>query len=275
MQKFCTLLCVLSLLAHLSIAENHDTKKFIGSDGKEHQMPINRDGLHDLRNMGHHHRLHIHSFDARHLPHMLNQDPIIVSQRNLHITDHGRHIVRRGFGSGTSTKVDSAALAGHQQYESSTSLSKSSAGRSSQNVRFRGGLSDRKAQAPAAAVAASPSAEGPAPAPMPMSAPSPSKYSPFVMDEDLGAPEQGFLGDVVEHDNMKTMTRDWHGEYGPGADGLQSYYEICALYPENKWCRLRGYHRTTLEPKSGAMAMKPAWTISIMTLLAACGLVMA
>ena len=50
------------------------------------------------------------------------------------------------------------------------------------------------------------------------------------------------------------MTQDWHGEYGPGAEGLQSYYEICALYPENKWCRLRGYHRPTPNPKSGAMA---------------------
>ena len=65
----------------------------------------------------------------------------------------------------------------------------------------------------------------------------------FTMDEDLGAAEQGFEGENVEHDNMKTMTKDWSGEYGPS---LQTdYAAICAEYPDNEWCRLHGYHRPT------------------------------
>jgi hypothetical protein len=69
------------------------------------------------------------------------------------------------------------------------------------------------------------------------------------MDEDAGAAEQGFSGETVEHDDMKTMTKDWRGEYGPES-GLHDFYKICAEYPDNQWCRDRGYHTSTLHPKS-------------------------
>jgi hypothetical protein len=70
------------------------------------------------------------------------------------------------------------------------------------------------------------------------------------MNEDEGAPEQGFGGDIVEHDNMKTATKDWSAEYGRHQQG---YKEICALYPNNRWCRDRGYHQTTPAPKSAGV----------------------
>jgi len=99
-----------------------------------------------------------------------------------------------------------------------------------------------------------PAAAGPAPAPGPMGSPAASPAgamnSAFHMDEDLGAAEQGFQGDTVEHDNMKTMTKDWRGEYG---GGKHDFMTICAQYPDNQWCRDRGYHRPTQPPKSASV----------------------
>jgi len=60
------------------------------------------------------------------------------------------------------------------------------------------------------------------------------------MNADEPLPEQGFHGELVAHDNMVTQTSDWHSEYGPHSG--PSYEEICAKYPDNTWCRLRGYH---------------------------------
>lgn len=126
--------------------------------------------------------------------------------------------------------------------------------------------------APAAA------ASGPSPAPAPAASPAvaPAAAGPaqeehndmFSMDEDLGAQEQGFSGKIVEHDDMKSMTKDWHSEYGPGQD---SYHKICALYPNNQWCRDRGYHHTTPRPKSAAMRSAGA----VVLVLASFGLLLA
>jgi len=73
------------------------------------------------------------------------------------------------------------------------------------------------------------------------------------MDEGSKMPEQGFEGKLVAHDNMKTATSDWHSEYGPHS-GHQSYEAICEQYPDNSWCKLRGYHnkKTKLELKSAS-----------------------
>jgi len=114
--------------------------------------------------------------------------------------------------------------------------------------------------APATAPAAAPAGGSPAPAPMASPAGSPEAAeeneaynSHSTMDEDIGAQEQGFSGELVEHDNMKTMTKDWRGEYGPGYDGMHSFVKICAMYPDNQWCRDRGYHKPTSPPKSAAL----------------------
>jgi len=94
--------------------------------------------------------------------------------------------------------------------------------------------------APSPAIAASPQAAEEA-----FDAPSGLKH-PGVMDENEKMPEQGFSGELVAHDNMKTATADWHAEYGPHA--TPSYEAICAEYPDNLWCKLRGYHNKTPAP---------------------------
>jgi hypothetical protein len=122
---------------------------------------------------------------------------------------------------------------------------------------------ERKHRAHMVKLGGSPAAAkaGAAPAPVPAAAPAAApgqaeeegeSHSMFNMDEDQGAPDQGFSGDIVEHDNMKTMTKDWRGEYGLGS-GHHSYVKICAMYPDNQWCHDRGYHRTTPRPKSAAV----------------------
>jgi hypothetical protein len=77
-------------------------------------------------------------------------------------------------------------------------------------------------------------------------------WSKTSMDEGEKLPSQGFQGKLVSHDNMVTQTSDWHQEYGP--DAGKSYEAICAEYPDNMWCRLRGYHGTP-EPKSGTQGL--------------------
>lgn len=72
------------------------------------------------------------------------------------------------------------------------------------------------------------------------------------MDESEGHPEQGFSGELVAHDNMKTVTSDWHAEYGPHAKGHQSYEAICAQYPDNTWCKLRGYRAAKMKAEKSA-----------------------
>merc|ERR1740133_344459 len=115
-------------------------------------------------------------------------------------------------------------------------------------VRFHGGFEDASLEVEAAPKGLPKSVPRgiasvvavPAPAPFAMSAPGPAPFSALdSMDEDTGAQEQGFDGEIVEHDNMKTMTKDFRAEYGPHAEGLHSYDKICELYPDNKWCRLR------------------------------------
>lgn len=76
------------------------------------------------------------------------------------------------------------------------------------------------------------------------------------MDEGQALPEQGYEGELVAHDNMKTQTSDWHAEYGPRAIGHQSYEAICAEYPDNTWCKLRGYHSKKPTPKSAASRLQ-------------------
>lgn len=55
-------------------------------------------------------------------------------------------------------------------------------------------------------------------------------------------PEQGFSGEMVNHDFMHSMTEDWNKEFGPAADH-KSFIEVCADHPNNEWCRLHGYYK--------------------------------
>jgi len=109
------------------------------------------------------------------------------------------------------------------------------------------------APSPAVVIAA-----GPASAPEPPGGVSgrshPSGWS--RMDESQAMPEQGFEGGLVAHDNMKTATSDWHAEYGPRAIGHQSYEAICAEYPDNTWCKARGYHTKKPAQKSAATRLQ-------------------
>lgn len=57
------------------------------------------------------------------------------------------------------------------------------------------------------------------------------------MNEDIGAPEQGFSGPLVEHDDYETGTKDWRIEYGPDRPDYVEIVKICKKYPDNTWCR--------------------------------------
>lgn len=286
------------------------SETIIGFDGKEHDyLPhAHRDGLHDhILHQDLHNRRHIshprlRRWDVSHLPHMLNQAPIIISQHNLRIVSNSRHLKSLGFGVGKSP----AASAVNATKESSTALNRidrkamdlsdvhvANEGqhneKRSQHFYFRAGHKQTERNAAedltaeemqrqtvgetvkaSASQQSSASMAGPAPAPAtaPASAPSPvaapaaapvAAKEPntdiFSMSEDLGAQEQGFSGDVVQHDNGKTMTKDWRGEYGPGS-GMSSYVKICQLYPDNQWCHDRGYHRSTSTPPPKSAAVQ-------------------
>lgn len=93
--------------------------------------------------------------------------------------------------------------------------------------------------APVAIQAPSPSvmqAPGPAPAPMGMQSPSPAKASsPWFSKLERSLPEQGYSGDLVDHDDAETQTADWQQEFGPNS-GHRSLREICRDHPNNRWC---------------------------------------
>jgi len=232
MQQLRTLFCLLCLAIQHSIAT---TGNFIGFDGKARRYPANKDGI------------HISSLQGHHAHHMLNKQPIIVSKRNLHITSPTSHINHHGLGNSAEAPIEFDEAVTNQQKRSFRIRGPSHI------VQFQGGheenLKDLAGASPASAQAVASSA-GSAPGPAPGQPPGLGADAAYAMDEDVGAPEQGFKGQIVEHDNMKTMTEDWHGEYGPNASGEHSYIKICAEYPDNTWCRNHGYH--TPAPRSSA-----------------------
>lgn len=59
----------------------------------------------------------------------------------------------------------------------------------------------------------------------------------YHMNEEMKLPTQGYYGELVEHDDMKTATRDWHNEF----DEKQSVSAICHEHPHSAWCRKKGY----------------------------------
>jgi len=80
----------------------------------------------------------------------------------------------------------------------------------------------------------------PAPAPVAVgaAAPAPGKAKrPWFTKAVDSLPEQGYSGDLIDHEDSETSTDDWQEEFGPNA-GHRTYREICRDFPENEWCRL-------------------------------------
>merc|ERR1719199_261311 len=81
------------------------------------------------------------------------------------------------------------------------------------------------------------------------------------MNEDDGAPEQGYDGPIVEHDDGKTHTDDWRREFGPKQKGDKDKTKICRehleRHPDSEWCKkhFRNSHRHSQSTqKSGVPA---------------------
>jgi len=93
------------------------------------------------------------------------------------------------------------------------------------------------APAPAAALAPSPAGWG-SPAGAPGGAPAGNPR--YHMSERKGLPAQGYEGEKVEHNDMKTQVDDWRKEYGPDHPQYEELEKICDRYPGNEWCRKYG-----------------------------------
>jgi hypothetical protein len=78
-------------------------------------------------------------------------------------------------------------------------------------------------------------AMGPTPAMAMSPAPAPAFRGEYL-------PSQGFGGDLVAHSDGVTQTDDWHAEYGPHHREFHDMRKICKEYPNNKWCKAKGYH---------------------------------
>lgn len=81
---------------------------------------------------------------------------------------------------------------------------------------------------------------GPSPATVASPLPGPAPAPAAEGGEPL--PSQGFSGRLVAHADTVTQTSDWHVEYGPHAP-RKTFQEMCAEYPENTWCKYKGYHK--------------------------------
>jgi hypothetical protein len=108
-------------------------------------------------------------------------------------------------------------------------------------------------QAAAAAAGSAPAAAGSAPAASPSGAPSPAGQYPedeawyyknggtdpirYHMNEAYKLPTHGYHGELVEHDDMKTVAADWHAEFGDSHD----IAGVCKEHPDNPWCHKKGF----------------------------------
>jgi hypothetical protein len=88
-----------------------------------------------------------------------------------------------------------------------------------------------------------------APAPAPAQSPAaaapwaPSAPGPAILGGKTGRElqSQGYSGELVEHEDLVTMTDDWGREFGPHA-GHRDIKSICEHHPGNEWCELHGYY---------------------------------
>jgi len=76
----------------------------------------------------------------------------------------------------------------------------------------------------------------------PAGAPVPAITGPILGSKKSRALQsQGYSGDLVAHEDQKTMTEDWGMEFGPRA-GHRNIKAICDEHPDNEWCLLHGYY---------------------------------
>jgi len=74
-------------------------------------------------------------------------------------------------------------------------------------------------------------------------------------------PDQGFMGELVKHDDKQSLVKDWGKEFGPSS-GQREFEAICAEHPHNEWCRIHGYYR--VEPKrSGAVPARATLAVAV------------
>lgn len=132
--------------------------------------------------------------------------------------------------------------------------------------------------------APAPDARGPAPSPMayhaqaPMPAPGPSGAGrpPWYSKSLRTLPEQGFHGDLVDHEDGETQTDDWLEEFGPNS-GHRSYRAICRDHPDSVWCRLHlhydgpdmpsGWERSSLRSQESKAHGKASSSQGVLTVL--------
>lgn len=169
--------------------------------------------------------------------------------------------------------------------DSDSSSSSSSSSESSSSSSWSWSAPWSSAWAPGGFMA--PSFPGPAPAPAPAFAPSaPSSFdAPLTSVRRLlfggkfgrALPEQGYMGDNVQHKDMKTVASDWGQEFGPSS-GQREFWEICADHPYNEWCRIHGYYRQAEAPRrlsSGAARKSVVLAAAALVLSSLHGLVSA
>jgi hypothetical protein len=89
----------------------------------------------------------------------------------------------------------------------------------------------------------------PGPAPYYAAAPGPAITRPI-----RGLQSQGFMGDLVEHEDESTMTEDWGKEFGP-ASGHRDIALICREHKDNEWCLMHGYYDTYTKSSSHSLSM--------------------
>merc|ERR1719343_65747 len=51
---------------------------------------------------------------------------------------------------------------------------------------------------------------------------------------ELDGPEQGFMGENVQHTNTETFTGDWGSEYGPHAKHFPDRWPRAPIYPRSE-----------------------------------------
>jgi len=107
-------------------------------------------------------------------------------------------------------------------------------------------------------------APGGAPAPAVAAAPGPAGD---ILGSKVARPmqAQGFSGELIYHEDQKTMTDDWGREFGPHA-GHRDIKTICMEHKDNEWCDLHGYYDTK---KSAAFPVKSTMAI-FTTMMLAC-----
>jgi len=99
-----------------------------------------------------------------------------------------------------------------------------------------------------------------APSPGPSPAPGPQLFGGKFHRE---LPDQGFSGELGQHEDRKSAIKDWGREFGI-TSGHKNARAICAEHPNNEWCLIHGYYQNL---KSGSRAVPVRATIAAVAIL--------